>query len=237
MHVLAPDLLEEVRQLPVGAPVLAGAVGLFLWALGGRCHRFWLALGLTATAGTLGLAYGREYGTQPLVAGLLLAVSAGALALSLVRLLLFVAGGIVGVALLRTLAPEWNEPLVSFAGGGLVGVLLYRLWVVVLSSLAGSVLLGYSVLVLADRARKFDSVTWAGQNGPLLNWAVVGTMVVGMLVQFLVGRRYDRKKKKAHEVRKQDRARAKAPPPPPPPPPPEPWWKATWSGMFERKAG
>src|SRR5579884_1047995 len=76
MQFLAPDILEEARTL---SPFLSGAgvaIGFLLWMLGGRTHRFWLALTVTLAAGLLGLALGRDYGMQPLVAGLLLAVSA-----------------------------------------------------------------------------------------------------------------------------------------------------------------
>ena len=74
---LAPDILEETRSL---SPFLSGAgvvIGFLLWSLGGRTHRFWLAMSVTLAAGLLGLAHGKEYGMQPLVAALLLAVSAG----------------------------------------------------------------------------------------------------------------------------------------------------------------
>src|SRR6185312_5115715 len=109
MQLLAPDILEEARGL---SPFLSGAglsLGFLLWSLGGRTHRFWLAMSVTLTAGLLGLTYGKEYGMQPLVAGLLLAISAGALALSLVRILLFAAGGIAALALVQAIAPGWDE--------------------------------------------------------------------------------------------------------------------------------
>ena len=77
MQLLAPDILEEARGL---SPLLSGTglgIGFLLWSFGGRTHRFWLAMSVTLTAGLLGLTLGKQYGMQPLVAGLLLAVSAG----------------------------------------------------------------------------------------------------------------------------------------------------------------
>src|SRR5689334_17730497 len=150
MQFLAPDILEEAHTL---SPFLSGAgllMGLFLWMFGGRTHRFWLAMIVTLAAGLLGLSYGKQYGMQPLVAALLLAVSAGALALSLVRILLFAAGGMVALSLIHTVARGWDQPIAVFLVGGLIGVILYRFWIAIFSSLVGSLLMAYSSLVLLD---------------------------------------------------------------------------------------
>lgn len=189
MQFLASDILGEARLL---SPFISGAglaLGFLLWCLGGRTHRFWLAMSVTMTAGLFGLTMGKQYGVQPLVAGLLLAVSAGVLALSLVRILLFVAGGFVALGLAHLLAPGWDEPIAVFLVGGLVGVLLYRLWIVTFSSLIGTLLMVYSGLALSDRLQMVNSVAWAEKYGPLLNWGCVAVMVMGMLVQFLLERR------------------------------------------------
>ena len=210
MQLLAPDILEEARTL---SPLLSGtslAFGFLLWAFGGRTHRFWLAMSVTLTAGLLGLYLGRDYGMQPLVAGLLLAVSAGALALSLVRILLFAAGGLAALALLHYLAPAWDEPLAVFLVGGLIGVLLYRFWIVTFSSTIGALLMSYSALALLDRLHRVDSVVWTGKNGPLLNWACGSLIVLGILIQFLLERRRQRKAQQDAEPEPV----AEAPPPP-----------------------
>lgn len=189
MRFLAPDILAEARSL---SPFLSGvglALGLGLWLFGGRTHRFWLAMCVTLTAGLLGLAYGKQYGMQPLVAGLLLAVSAGALALSLVRILLFAAGGLAALGLMQTMTPAWDEPIAFFLIGGLVGVLFYRFWITTFASLIGSLLMVYSALALLDRLHRVDSVAWAQKKGPLLNWGCASLIVVGVLVQFLLERR------------------------------------------------
>jgi hypothetical protein len=188
MQFLAPDILEEARTL---SPFLSGAglaIGVLLWLLGGRTHRFWLAMSVTLAAGLFGLAHGRQYGMQPLVAGLLLAVSAGALALSLVRLLLFAAGGLAALALMQAVAQGWDEPIAIFLVGGLVGVLLYRFWIIIISSSVGALLMAYSTLALLDRLRVMDSVSWTSKNGPLLNWGCASLIVLGVLVQFLLDR-------------------------------------------------
>ncbi|HZV06984.1 MAG TPA: hypothetical protein VE999_18015 [Gemmataceae bacterium] len=231
MQLLAPDILEEARLL---SPVLSGtgvAIGFLLWSLGGRTHRFWLAMSVTLTAGLLGLTLGKDYGMQPLVAGLLLAVSAGALALSLVRILLFAAGGLAALGLMHSLAPSWDEPIAVFLVGGLFGVLLYRFWIVTFSSLIGALLMSYSALALSDRLRIVDSVAWTTKNGPLLNWGCAALIVLGILVQFLMERRRHRKSEAPAEPEP-----VVAPPPPPPAKPAPTGWRA-WSEKWLRRAG
>jgi hypothetical protein len=235
MTLLTPDILESTRELSL--PVLSGAflIGLFLWWFGGASHRFWMALGVTVVAGLVGLHYGPDYELQPLVAGLLVALAAGALALSLVRIALFVASGVAALALCRTLGTGWNE-IVCFLTGGLLGVLLYRPWVTLLSAFSGSLLMGYAILSILERSGKVASTELAGNHAPLFNWAIVGLTGMGLLAQYLVGRR--RKRKQETRVKK---AAAASPPVGEvhgPPPRVLPWWRrlpvptVTW-----RKAG
>lgn len=188
MKLLAPDILELTRELPPLYGGLTLLAGLFLWLWGARSHRFWLSLVLTLSSGLVGLQYGRDYDVQPLVAGVLLALATGALALALARLLLFLACGVAGLAVASFAAAGWNEA-VCFVAGGLTGVLLYWLWVTALSSLAGTLLMGYGLLTLLDRFGKLGSVAFAERNAPLLNWACAAFTVVGILAQFLLERR------------------------------------------------
>lgn len=233
MQLLAPDILEDARLL---SPMLSGTgavLGFLLWAFGGRTHRFWLAMSVTLTAGLFGLYLGRDYGMQPLVAGLLLAVSAGALALSLVRILLFAAGGLAALALTHGLAPATDEPIAVFLIGGLIGVLFYRFWIMTFSSVLGALLMVYSALAFLDRLHRVDSVAWTGKNGPLLNWACGALIVLGILVQFLLERRSRRKGQSAEpELQVVEEA------PPPPPAKPAPTGLRAWSEKWlYRRAG
>ena len=182
---------------------------------------------MTVAGGVLGLYFGADYDLQPLVAGLLLAVSAGALALSLARVLLFLAGGAACVWLAHTVAPAWDAPAVCFLAGGLLGVLLYRLWVTALSSLAGALLLAYSILGLLAAERLCDAVGWAGEQTALLNWTCGAFAVLGLLTQLLLERRRRRRIKQEEADKKEEEQRALSPPPPPPPPAPAPrrWWE------------
>src|SRR5438270_12033227 len=94
MQLLAPDVLSEARGLSLGISALGVVVGFLLWLTGWRGHRFWIVLGSTVSAGIYGLWSAPVSQVQPLVAALLMAVAAGLLALSLVRLVAFAAGGI-----------------------------------------------------------------------------------------------------------------------------------------------
>src|SRR5262249_36616153 len=101
---------------------------------------------------------------------------------------------------------------------------------------AGTLLLGYCGLCLADRFLKFDSTAWAGRHGPLLNAGVAALTLLGVLAQYLLERRRARKKRESVErkelVRRYEGDRAR----PPPPPRPTPWWR--WGGGKKyRRAG
>ena len=222
MVLVAPDILNEVRQLPWIVLAVGVAVGLLLWLFGGRGHRFWLVLALTVAGGVVGLRFGAAYEVQPLVAGLLLAVTAGALALALLRVLLFLAGGAACVALAHAVAPSLDEPAVCFLVGGLLGVLLYKVWVSALSSLAGTLLIAYSILGILNKAHLFDAVAWADQQTPLLTWACGALAVLGLLAQVLLERRRQRRRREQAADEKQPDEKASQPPPAPPPPPPPP---------------
>jgi hypothetical protein len=109
--------------------------------------------------------------------------------------LLFAAGGFAALAVMHSLAPTYDEPLVSFLIGGLGGILLYRFWITTLTSLIGTLLIAYSGLCLLDWLRVLDAVAWSKQSSGLLNWGCGAAAVVGILIQFLFDRRRRRKAK------------------------------------------
>jgi hypothetical protein len=217
MQFIAPDILAEGRGL--SAPLCAAgvAVGLLLWLTGWWGHRFWIVLVTTVVAGLFGLVKGPTFQVQPLVAGLLLAVAAGVLALALVRVVAFAAGGVAAWLLVRTVGPaSWHEPLVCFLVGGLVALVLFRIWMMVLASLAGSLVMLYSGLWLGDRLGKWDTVALTTPHADLFNWGCAGLALVGFLIQFFLERRRarrareyeeeelyaDRLRKKGHDTRR-----------------------------------
>jgi hypothetical protein len=233
MHLVDPNILEAARGLSTVVSGTGLVIGLLLWSFGGRSHRFWLALIMTLAAGLLGLSFGPAYGMQPLVAGLLLAVAVGALALSLVRILVFAAGGLAGLCVVQALA--WDDHVVGFLVGGLAGVLLYRFWITVLASLAGTLLLAHSALCLVERFGKLDAAAWATKNAPLLDWGCAAFAVVGVLVQFLLERR--RRRLRAERAQAAQAPAFNSPPAPLPTPPPRvPWWKKLQPRSGPRRA-
>ena len=105
MHLLARDILEVAKDLPVAVTATALAVALLLWLTGWAWHRFWIVLITTVAAGIGGLNIGPTYGLKPLVAGLLLAIAGGQLALALVRVVVFAAAGASTAAVVHAFAP------------------------------------------------------------------------------------------------------------------------------------
>src|SRR5262249_6597281 len=120
-------------------------------------------------------------------------VSAGVLALTLVRLVAYAAGGIAAWMLIHALAPLWDQPLLCFLVGGLIGLLLFRFWTMAFTSMLGTLLLGYSGLCIGDKLGYLDAVGWADAQGTLLNWLCGGGALLGFAFQFLLERRRLRK--------------------------------------------
>ncbi|MFN4260525.1 MAG: hypothetical protein ACK4RK_14620 [Gemmataceae bacterium] len=188
MVVFAPDILAAVRGLSVTVSGGGLAVGLLLWLFGWWGHRFWIVLAATAGAGLFGLFADWGHGIQPLAAALLIALAAGVLALPLAQLLVFVASGLSAFWVVQAVEPRWQAPLLIFLAGGLVGMLLFRLWIMFLTSVAGTVLMGYSGLVLADKLGKIDALTLVEQSAALLHYGAAGLVLVGVMAQYLLHR-------------------------------------------------
>ncbi|MCI0459899.1 MAG: hypothetical protein L0Z62_23355 [Gemmataceae bacterium] len=188
MYLIEPEVLADLSGLSIGLCVIGILLGLALWLLGWRRHRFWVVLGITFLGGVLGLSEAQALHAQPVVAGVLLALGAGVLALALARLLAFGAAGLVALLAVKALVPTWDQHLVSFLTGGLLGVLLFRLWVMVLTSLGGTLLLGYSSLCLVERLAKLNAAEFADRHAVLLNWSCGGLALLGMVFQLLLNR-------------------------------------------------
>jgi hypothetical protein len=183
MQLIAPDLFAEVSKLSVGACFLGLALGLLIWLTGWWQHRFWVVAILTAGAGMYGLQQGKAAGVQPLVAGLLAALAAGWMAVELAKVLAFVGGGIAGSLLVQAFVPNVHEPLLSFLSGGLLGVILFRLWMLVLTSFIGTLTAVYAALGLGEQWLKADVTTIVAQKPGMLNLVVAAGILLGVLVQ------------------------------------------------------
>jgi hypothetical protein len=194
MHLIDADILADARGLSVAACGVGLGFGFLVWVMGGWGQRFWVVLLGTVVAGVYGLGIGESFNVQPLVSALLLAVTGGVLALALMRVGAFLAGGMTACLLAGSVFPGWNEPFIFFFAGGFLGLFLLRLWLMVLSSLAGSLVMGYSLLWLLDTLGKLDAVEVAETRPTLLNWLVAGTALFGLLIQIALVRRYGPKK-------------------------------------------
>jgi hypothetical protein len=189
MQLLAPDILAAGHGLSVALSAAGLLLGLALWLLGWWQHRFWIVLATTLLAGVWGLAHGSLTGMQPLVVGLLLAVAAGALAIHLSRVLAFVSGGLTFWLAVHLLVPSWEEPVVCLLVGGLLALVFFRSWTMALTSLAGTLVMGYSILLLLDRLGKINAAAWAEKHGTVLDWSCAGVALLGWVFQFLTERR------------------------------------------------
>jgi hypothetical protein len=209
MQFVSPDILSDVSGLSLVISCTALVLGFLVWLLGWREHRFWIVLTTTISAGILGL-YSNT--TQPVLAGLLLAIAAGVLALTLVRLIAFAASGLASCLAVNVLAPQWHQPLLPFLAGGLFGLLLFRVWTMVLTSVAGTLLMAYSTLCLLHKFAKVDVVALTEKRITAINCICGGVAFVGLLGQFILDRRRGK-------GRSPKRAESSAPKPPQ-----RPWW-------------
>jgi MFS family permease len=232
MQLLAPDILVEGYGLSVAITATGLVLGLLLWLFGWQAHRFWIVLIATVAAGISGLYSGPKTGIPPLVASLLMAVAFGVLALALARVVSFAAGGAAAWVLAHALIPQWDEPLLWILAGGLLGLWLFRLWTMMLTSAAGTLLMGYSLLWLLESSGRFNASEWAGQHKTSLDWSCVSVAAVGVLVQFLFDRRLSRRKKEKEDEAKLAKEEAEAKNKPK---------KRSWLGFgpvpWKRKAG
>src|SRR5438105_14071383 len=114
MRLIDPDFLTEACGLSPAITGGAFALGLLIWLFGWWGHRFWIVLAMTASAGIIGLSLGPDYGGRPSLAGLLLAVASGVMALALVRVVVFAAGGLAGWGVAHLFFPGWGDVVVCF---------------------------------------------------------------------------------------------------------------------------
>src|SRR5437773_4502182 len=190
MSLFDSEILQELSGLSFGICAGGVAVGLLLWLTGWWLHRFWIVLAATTLAGILGLVTGSSNGMQAVIGAVLLAIAAGVLALALVRLVAFAAGGAAACLVMQKLAPSAGaEPMIPFLTGGLLALYLFRLWTMTLASFAGTVVMGYFGMCLANHFGKLEAVVLAREKAEMLNLACAVFTLLGLLAQFLVERR------------------------------------------------
>ncbi|QVL30654.1 hypothetical protein KIH39_17570 [Telmatocola sphagniphila] len=201
MNLLDADLLAETAKLSPPALGFGLTVGVLVWLFGWRWHRFWVVLTITIIGGLAGLRTGQIVGGHMLAFGLLLAISAGLLALELARLLSFLIGGVLCALIVQNYFPEGQERWLAFLVGGLFSVLLYRLGTMAISSFSGTLLALYcGAGWLLQNQPQAD---WTEKNRVLFHAILISSTLVGVLVQTLmerwVKRRAQRKKDLAEQ--------------------------------------
>jgi hypothetical protein len=196
MDLIIPEILVEARQLSLPLLLLALGLGLGLWVAGWWTYRFWVALLTTIIAGVVGLYEASLFNMQPLLAAILLAIAAGLLALSLMRLFAFAVAGVGFLALAHIVAPSVDAPWVCFLIGGILAIILFRPWMMALTGFLGCLLLVYSGLCLLEPALQGNCVGWARAHWIMLNWICLFGTLLGAGIQFLVYRRRHKSAKK-----------------------------------------
>jgi hypothetical protein len=224
MQLIAPDILAEARGLTVAMCGTICVLGVALWLFGWRWHRFWVVAGITLAAGLLGLNAGRTAGgTQIMAVGILLAVAAGMMALELAKVFAFVAGGCGAWLAVQWVFPQAQELWAVFLSGGLFGLLLYRLWTMLLTSLAGVLFSSHAALLLLESPLSFDAVKWTTANQAALNGAAVALVVLGILLQAVSAPDEEGKKDAAEDEPKKPEPESH--PTPQAKEKPAPWWR------------
>jgi len=224
MQFVSSDILSDVGGFSPAVSCPAFALGLLLWLLGWRGHRFWIVLMATIAAGVVGLYSGPAHATHPVLGGLLLAVAVGAMALALVRLIAFAAGGVAACVAVHALVPQWQQPLLGFLAGGLFGLLLFRIWTMALTSAAGTLVMAYSGLCLVTTFGKVDVIALAEERATAINWICGTVALLGLVAQLVLDR--PRGRRRSPERPNSQSAQ--------PPPPQRRWW--SWAEQLYRRA-
>jgi hypothetical protein len=185
MHLIAPDLLVEAKGLSFPITAMGIAFGVLLWLFGWRWHRFWVVLFTTVLAGIYGLNLGQFGGPRTFAIGLLLAVSAGMLAIDLSRFIAFASSGIGCGYIVPLIVPAFHEPLICFLIGGILGILLYRFQLMLLSSFIGAIITVHCALLMAETLTRdtFVAADWVRSHSIALNITIIVLALVGLAVQ------------------------------------------------------
>jgi hypothetical protein len=204
MHLIATDILADLCGLSLGLLIATLPIGLVLWLLGWWSHRFWIVLTTTVMAGVIGLVEATAWRAQPIVVAVLLAIAAGVLALALVRVITFAAGGLAGVYLLQFTVPSLQQPAICFLVSGLLCLLLFRWFFMVLTSFLGASVLAYGLLALLHYYNLLDAVAWSEENNTLLSVLCGAAALVGFGFQLLFDRWRARRRKELEDEDEDD---------------------------------
>jgi hypothetical protein len=189
MQVVTTDLLTDMCGLSPLLNAVIAAAGLVLCLFGWWSHRFWIVLAATVAAGVLGLSQAAALRTPALPVAVLMSLAAGVLALSLIRVAVFLAAGLSFVLICQQCLPTLNQPVIVFLTGGLVCHVLFRLCLTTLTSLAGAVLLLYPGLALVHKYAGVDVLGLSERTPGMFNWGCLLLAGAGFTFQVYCHRR------------------------------------------------
>ena len=220
MHMIAGEIVSAGRGLSPTLAIIGIVLGGLLWLCGWRWHRFWVVITVTVAGGLYGLQSGRDSDSHLIAMGVLVALSAGMMALELARVLAFIGAGTAMWMLAGLLFPQGRELWVAFMLGGLIGILLYRFWTMLLTSFLGIEISWHAFLILADSQNWFDGENYADRYTKVFNGAVIAAAACGIVAQSWLERWYHRRKKKKKQeaeskIRESEREKVLAEIPPP----------------------
>jgi hypothetical protein len=188
MSLISTDILGDICGLSLGLIIAILPIGLLLWLFGWWSHRFWIVLATTVLAGVFGLLEATVWGVQPILVAVLLAIAAGVMALALVRVITFAAGGLASIYLVQFLFPSLGQHAIVFLLGGLLCLLLFRWYFMALTSFLGTLLIAYGTLALLHYHEVFDALGWANESATLLAVLCGAATLIGFIFQLMFNR-------------------------------------------------
>jgi len=162
-------------------------LGLALWLFGWRWHRFWIACVAVFAAAAITWHWGSHWTrTPPMISAVVVALATAVIAVELARLVVFGLGGVTLLYLANQLLPDFRDVWLAFPLGGLVAVLLFRIGWILVTSLLGTWIATYALLLLIESVSTFDSVQWARNNSLPINIGMIIWILVGIICQLLI---------------------------------------------------
>jgi hypothetical protein len=206
MHFLDAEIFSEVVKLSNPTLIAIVLCGLLLWSAGYLTHKFWVVFLATAGAGVLGFDKGPDFGIQGVFAALLFGISAGILALSIIRVVVFVFGGCTGIVVGNVLMPAGDAWLACLLIGGIAALLLYPFWFTALSSLLGTLASAYGIIAILDKLNALDSSNIVDKHAGLVDVICIGFVVFGTIIQYFLTKYF--RKRKWRLMQEEERFRA-----------------------------
>ncbi len=197
--LVSADVLEAGQGLSVAMLGTLTVVGMALWCCGWRWHRFWMMLGMGLLVGGVCWRWLTPLvAAPPLVFTAMAALCGAWLGVELVRLGVFVAGGVIAMGGVQHLVPGAHELWLAFVIGGLVALLLFRWWVMLLTAAAGTWLMLHAGLLLTQSLLAVEVIPWIREQS--LGWSLAAGVLslIGLAVQIGLDR-WERRQTEATE--------------------------------------